>query len=151
MEHLASSPLLPQSASLTQHFKSEFRLCIPGCSDLDLQIQQLNPTKVLSFPPPPLPIPTHGTQLLRTQEVHSSKQWPALKWMTDVRGRQKTYTDFGDSHFSPEMVPSGHSPCGYNLPTCNCKIFRNAAEGPHILLILVSPHWEMTAACGPLS
>lgn len=79
MEHLASSPLLPQSASLTQLFNREFRLCIPGCSDLVLQIQQLNPTKVLRLRAPPLPIPTHGTKLLRTREVHSRKQWLALK------------------------------------------------------------------------
>lgn len=42
------------------------------------------------------------------------------------------------------MGPSGHSVCGYNSPTCNRKIFRNAAEGPYILLILVSPPWGMT-------
>lgn len=42
------------------------------CASLaaDLRIQQLNPIKVLSLWPPPLPTSTYGIKLLRIQEVH---------------------------------------------------------------------------------
>jgi len=74
MVHLASS-LLPQPTSPIQGFHRKFRICIPGCTHLHLQIQQLNPpVRVQSFQPPPFPIPTHGTKLLRTQEARFREQ-----------------------------------------------------------------------------
>lgn len=55
--------------------ESEFLTGNSECASLaaDLQIQQLNPIKVLSVQPQPLPIPTHGAKLLRIQEVHCTE------------------------------------------------------------------------------
>lgn len=105
---------------------------------------------MLSVQPPPLPIPTHGTKLLRIQEVHFRKQWLALEWRTDAQRRQKIHW-FWVVHFSPKMVLPGRSVCVYSSPTCaDCRICRNAAEGPHILLTPgISMLGNGTGACGP--
>lgn len=144
--HHLSCPSVPLRDSI---LTGEFGLCIPGCSGLDLQIQQLNPIKVLSLGPPPLPISTHVTKLLRMQEAHFRNQWLAQKWNDRCTGQpKKNYTDLGDVHFSPKMALSAHSVCGYNSPTCahqlQTKSLGMLQKGLTSSLILVSPCWEMT-------
>lgn len=150
--HHLSCPSVPLRDSI---LTGEFGLCIPGCSGLDLQIQQLNPIKVLSLGPPPLPMPTHVTKLLRMQEAHFRNQWLAQKWNDRCTGQPKKKLHwFGGC---PLFSKNG-TICSFCLwvqltymctPTAN-KIFRNAAEGPHILPNTgISVLRNDTEACAP--
>lgn len=150
MVHVTSS-LLPQSDSLIQCFHRKFRLCIPGCTDLHLHIQQLNSLwgcyifNLHHLPSLPM-VQNHWEckhafqKTVINGDLHWRKQQPYMA--------NKKLHYFGDDHSSLKPVPFGYSACGYNSPTA--KIFINTIEGPHILLNTgISMLRNYTAGCRP--
>lgn len=119
MEHLTSSPLLPQSASLSQHFNRGIQILHPWLQWFGSTDSTAGPHKGVK---PWTSTTSHPYRQYQTiQDARGSFQETVtcteVEWQM-YRAAKKNYTDFGDVHFSPKLVLSGHSVCGYNSPTC---------------------------------